>query len=153
MSHKQTILIVDDEKSNIDILMNVFKSINRRYTIIPALSGEKALQAVQKRTIDLILLDITMPQMDGYEVCMQLKKQNRTKDIPILFVTAHTDGASVEKMYAVGANDYVTKPFRNVELLARVNLNLKLQQTIKKLEYYTNDDEVMVPSEHITKGK
>jgi CheY-like chemotaxis protein len=140
MNNRQTILIVDDEKSNIDMLINVFRNTTTNYTILPVLSGEKALQAAQKRKVDLILLDIMMPQMDGYEVCRRLKAENLTKDTPIIFVTAHTDAASIEKMYALGANDYVTKPFCTAELLARVNLTLKLQQTMEKLKYYTHND-------------
>ncbi|MEA3290408.1 MAG: diguanylate cyclase, partial [Campylobacterota bacterium] len=133
----QNILIVDDEKSNIDILINLFNKIKteNKYNIIPALSGEKALKAVEKREIDLILLDIMMPEIDGYEVCRRLKANENTKNIPILFITASTDNVSIAKAYNLGASDYVTKPFRPVELLARVKINLQLQQTIQKLEY------------------
>jgi len=136
MSNKQTILIVDDEKTNIDMLINLLKSTTNQYRIIPVLSGEKALEAVQKRKIDLILLDIVMPQMNGYEVCKVLKSQNSTKDIPILFITSSSDDASIEKAYNFGASDYVTKPIRALELLSRVRLNLKLQETLEKLEHY-----------------
>jgi len=136
MSNKQTILIVDDEKTNIDMLINLLKSTTNQYRIIPVFSGEKALEAVQKRKIDLILLDIVMPQMNGYEVCKVLKSQNSTKDIPILFITSSSDDASIEKAYNFGASDYVTKPIRALELLSRVRLNLKLQETLEKLEHY-----------------
>ncbi|WP_428738399.1 GGDEF domain-containing response regulator [Sulfurimonas sp.] len=133
----QNILIVDDEKSNIDILLGLFDKINGKnnYNVIAALSGKKALEVVQKREIHLILLDIVMPEMDGYEVCKILKSDIKTKDIPILFITAKTDDESISKAYNIGAADYVTKPFRPVELLARVSINLKLQKTIAKLEY------------------
>lgn len=133
----QNILVVDDEKSNIDILLGFFESINQNdeYNIIAVLSGEKALKVVEKRDIDLILLDIMMSQMDGYEVCKILKSNEKTKDIPILFITANTDDESIEKAYSLGAADYVTKPFRPIELISRVKLNLKLQKTINQLEF------------------
>lgn len=133
----QNILIVDDEKSNIDILLGFFESINLsdEYNIIAVLSGEKALKIVEKRDIDLILLDIMMPEMDGYEVCKILKSNEKTKDIPVLFITANTDDESIEKAYSLGASDYVTKPFRPIELISRVKLNLKLQKTINQLEF------------------
>jgi diguanylate cyclase (GGDEF)-like protein len=138
----QNILIVDDEKSNIDILLGLFEKINKndQFNVIAALSGEKALKVVEKRKIDLILLDIMMPDMDGYEVCKILKLKESTKNIPILFITANTDDESIIKAYNIGAADYVTKPFRPVELLARVKVNLKLQQTINKLEYFAYYD-------------
>ncbi len=135
----QNILIVDDEKSNIDILLSLFENIKsnegEEYNIVAVLSGEKALKVVEKRKIDLILLDIMMPDMDGYEVCSILKSNEKTKDIPILFITANTDDESIEKAYRLGASDYVTKPFRPVELISRVKMNLKLQRTINQLEY------------------
>jgi len=140
MNDKQNILIVDDEKSNIDIVLNLFSLIDTsNYNLIVALSGEKALQVVEKRKIDLILLDIMMPGIDGYEVCRRLKADEATKHIPILFITSSTDEESIVKAYELGAVDYVTKPFKAVELLARVKINLELQSTIEQLEVlYTN---------------
>jgi len=138
----QSILIVDDEKSNIDILLEIFKNINsaNSYNIIVALSGEKVFQILEKQKIDLILLDIMMPNRDGYEVCRILKSHDKTKNIPIIFLTANTDDASILKAYSLGAIDYLTKPFRAVELIARVKLNLQLQENINKLEYFANYD-------------
>ncbi|KIM13218.1 MAG: hypothetical protein KU38_00720 [Sulfurovum sp. FS08-3] len=140
MPLKQNILIVDDEKSNIDIVLNLFSLTDTsNYNLFVALSGEKALKAVEKIKIDLILLDIIMPGIDGYEVCRQLKANEKTKNIPILFITSSTDEASIIKAYNMGAVDYVTKPFRAVELMARVKINLELQSTIGELEaLYTN---------------
>jgi len=125
---KQNILIVDDEKSNIDILIDLFKNINinNQYNLIVALSGEKALKVLEKRIIDLILLDIIMPDMDGYEVCKILKSNNKTKNIPIIFITAKTDENSIEKAFDIGGIDYITKPFHPKELLARVSTQLKI---------------------------
>jgi len=140
MPLKQNILIVDDEKSNIDIILNLFSLIDTsNYSLFAALSGEKALKVVEKIKIDLILLDIIMPGIDGYEVCRQLKANKETKNIPILFITSSTDEESIIKAYGVGAVDYVTKPFRAVELMARVKINLELQSSIRQLEaLYTN---------------
>lgn len=136
MNETQNILIVDDEKSNIDILLNLFSSMNKNsYNLIVALSGEKALQIIEKRAIDLILLDIMMPGIDGYEVCRRLKANKETQNIPILFITSSTDEDSIVKAYQLGAVDYVTKPFRAVELMARVKINLELQASIKELEF------------------
>ena len=124
----QNILIIDDEKSNIDIILELFKkiNINNQYNIIATLSGEKALKVVEKRKIDLILLDIMMPNMDGYEVCKILKSNNETKNIPIIFITANTDENSIEKAFDIGGVDYITKPFRPKELLARVSTQLNI---------------------------
>lgn len=140
MQRKQNILIVDDEKSNIDILLNLFSLLDtKNYNLIAALSGEKALSVVEKREIDLILLDIMMPGIDGYEVCKRLKSDEKTKNIPILFITSSTDEESIVKAYDLGAVDYVTKPFKAVELLARVKINLELQSTIQQLEVLYNN--------------
>ncbi len=124
----QNILIVDDEKSNIDIILELFKKINtdKQYNIIATRSGEKALTVVEKRKIDLILLDIMMPDMDGYEVCKILKSNNATKNIPVIFITANADENSIEKAFDIGGVDYITKPFRPKELLARVSTQLNI---------------------------
>lgn len=138
----QNILIVDDEKSNLDILLGVFESINKddKYNIIATRNGKKALEIVKKRKIDLILLDIMMPDLDGYEICTILKSNEKTKHIPILFITANTDDDSITKAYSLGAADYVMKPFRSVELIARVELNLKFQRSMNQLKYYAYYD-------------
>lgn len=137
MDKTYNILIVDDEKTNIDIILDLFGEISLEFQVnlIAALNGEKALKVLGKRKIDLVLLDIVMPGIDGYEVCKKIKENPKTKNIPVLFITANTDDQSILKGYEVGAVDYVTKPFRSVELISRVKINLNLQQTIHKLEY------------------
>ena len=137
MSEKPIILAVDDEKININILIDL---LGDDYDVIVALNGEKALKQVQKREIDLILLDIMMPEMDGYEVCKILKSQDITKDIPILFITAKTDDESIVKGFEMGGVDYITKPFRPIELQARVKTHLKLSQTLKSLDFMATRD-------------
>lgn len=134
-----SILVVDDTKSNIEILLEL---LGGTYNVIPALNGQKALSIVRKKPIDLILLDIMMPEMNGLEVCDALRKDPGTKDIPIIFITAKTDESSIEKAYDVGGMDYVTKPFRPKELLARVKTQLRVQSLIRHLEALSSTDQL-----------
>jgi diguanylate cyclase (GGDEF)-like protein len=136
MNKKATILVVDDTKENIHILLALLED----YDVLVALSGQKALQMVEKNDIDIILLDIMMPEMDGYEVCNILKANPDTKNIPILFITAKTDEESIEKAYDVGGIDYVTKPFKPKELLARLKTQLENQRLIKELDHLASRD-------------
>ncbi len=142
MKDISTILIVDDLRSNIIAITLLFKQCKEcnSYRIVTAESGQEALEMTRRHKVDLILLDIMMPQMDGYEVCKHLKANDETKNIPIIFITGHSDDASLEKAYEAGASDYVTKPFRAVELLARVKINLQLYRTINALEHMANYD-------------
>ncbi len=119
-----TILIVDDTITNLDILVDLLDT----YTVMDAINGKDALEIANEEDIDLILLDIMMPDMDGYEVCKRLKSNPKTKDIPVIFITANIDEDSIEKAYEVGGIDYVTKPFRPRELLARVKTQLIIQK-------------------------
>jgi len=137
MKNKLTILAVDDEKINLNILIEL---LGDDYEVSVALNGKKALKLVEKKEIDLILLDIMMPDMDGYEVCQILKSQSKTKDIPILFITAKTDDESIVKGFEIGGIDYISKPFRPIELQARVKTHLKLGQTLKSLDYMATRD-------------
>ena len=95
---------------------------------------------VEEEKIDLILLDIMMPDIDGYEVCQKLKSNVNTKDIPVVFITAKTDEESIERAYSVGGSDYVTKPFRPKELLARVNRELQLRGYQEELKLLASID-------------
>jgi len=131
MDNKKTILVVDDTKLNIEILLDL---LGEYYNVIPALSGEKALKIIQKKSIDLILLDIMMPDMDGYEVCKRLKNNENTKDIPIIFITAKVDEDSIEEAYDVGCVDYITKPFSPREILSRISAHISLSEQRNILE-------------------
>ncbi len=133
---KATILIVDDTKENINILLSLLDD----YDLLVALNGKKAIKLVEKNEIDLILLDIMMPGMDGYEVCSILKSRSDTKDIPILFITAKTDEDSIEKAYDVGGVDYVTKPFKPKELISRIKTQLNMRSMLKSLEFLATRD-------------
>jgi len=132
----KTILIVDDTVTNLDILIELLKE----YDVIDATNGQDALEIVQEEHIDLILLDIMMPNMDGYEVCKRLKEDPTTKNIPIIFITAKTDEDSIEKAYDTGGSDYVTKPFLPKELKARVKKELQIQDMMEKLQELASID-------------
>lgn len=131
MRSKQTILIVDDIKENIDVLMQLLI----QHDLIPALNGQTAIDiATNEDDIDLILLDIMMPEMDGFEVCKHLKSNPKTMHIPVIFLSAKNKQADVQIAFDVGGLDYITKPFNPKELLSRVNTHLKLRAYEKDLE-------------------
>ena len=126
------ILLVDDIVENLKVLGNIFK--NEGFQIAIASNGEAAISIARSKLPDLILLDVQMPGMDGFEVCKTLKSDVLTKDIPILFLTAKTESEDIIKGFELGAVDYITKPFNNNELLARVRTHTELQLTKRKLE-------------------
>ena len=122
-----SILLVDDMVENLHILLDYLRQSGCKLLI--ALSGETALQQLEQIQPDLILLDIVMPGMDGYETCRRVKANDRTKDIPVLFMTALSETEEKVKGFAAGGVDYITKPFQVEEVLARVHAHL----TIRKL--------------------
>ncbi|KPA18942.1 response regulator receiver modulated diguanylate cyclase [Candidatus Magnetomorum sp. HK-1] len=129
---KQIILIVDDEKNNIDLLVNLLKT---DYDTIAAKSGKQALKlSNSKIPPDLILLDIIMPEMDGYEVCQQLKSNKTTRDIPIIFITAMCKDHDEFKGLELGAVDYITKPIRPAIVRARVKSHIQRYLALRELE-------------------
>jgi len=138
MKKQETILIVDDTEINVDILIELLDE----YDVLVALDGASALSIAKEEELDLILLDIMMPYLDGFETCKLLKENKKTKDIPIIFSTAKTDEESIEKAYDVGGVDFVSKPFKPKELLARIKTHLKLKSLIKSLEYKSFHDEM-----------
>jgi len=119
-----TILLVDDTKSNLDVLVNALKGM---YKLGVSLSGEDAVRFAKQNLPDLILLDIIMPGTDGFDVCHRLKADPRTRDIPIIFITAMDDLTHKTKGFDVGAVDYITKPFDITEVKARVKTHLTLK--------------------------
>ena len=129
---KNNILIVDDTPENLTILLKMLTE--QGYRVRPALSGEIALKSVQTDPPDLILLDIMMPEMDGYEVCSVLKSDELTSQIPIIFISALTEVKDVVKAFQAGGVDYITKPFQMEEVLARVNTHIELQNAIREKE-------------------
>ena len=130
-NQKQTILIADDSRLNINIIVEIFKD---DYEIIIARNGRQALQRVASDPPDLILLDILMPEIDGYEVCRRLKADAKTKDIPVVFITALNDKDDESRGLALGAIDYIKKPIKVPIVKARVNNLLKLRAAMVELE-------------------
>jgi diguanylate cyclase (GGDEF)-like protein len=120
------VLIVDDTLANIDILVHICKQKDLEVSI--AKNGSAALELIGQKKPDLILLDIMMPGINGYEVCRKLKEQEDTKDIPVIFITALSDTLNVVKGFEVGGVDYIVKPFEAMEVLARVRTQLSLQK-------------------------
>ncbi len=133
MNQSPQILIIDDNPQNLQVLGKILKE--HGYFPRFAVSGAQALTISLKKTIpDLILLDISMPEMNGFEVCQKLKEEASTKEIPVIFLTAHTEKEKVIKGFQLGAVDYVTKPFNIDELLTRIQTHLKLKQTLEDLK-------------------
>jgi PleD family two-component response regulator len=118
------ILIVDDTPANLTVLSRILS--NEGYRVRPAISGDLALRAAQKVPPDLVLLDIQMPGMDGYEVCRRLKADELTHDVPVIFISALEDALDKVRAFQVGGCDYITKPFQIEEVLARVENQLAL---------------------------
>lgn len=127
---RKKILIVDDVPKNIELAANILQTKN--YNITFAKSGPIALEKVKSIDFDLILLDVMMPEMDGFEVCKILKEDDATKDIPVIFVTARSETENVVKGFELGAVDYVTKPFQTEELLARVKTHVDIREKLEE---------------------
>ena len=116
------VLIVDDVKANVDMLVEALRG---DYKLSVALGGEAALRAVEKSPPDLLLLDIVMPDLDGYEVCRRLRAEAATRELPVMFLSSLEDVKDKARGFELGANDYLTKPFEILEVKARVNSLLK----------------------------
>lgn len=129
---KDVIMVVDDTPENVELLSQIL--ITRGYEVFPASSGKLALAGVKTALPDLILLDIRMPDMDGYEVCEQLKANVHTQNIPVIFISALDDLADKVRGFDVGGIDYITKPFQLAEVLARVRTHLTLRHLQEQLQ-------------------
>ena len=131
-SNNSVILIVDDTPENVDVLAGVLRE---HYQIRVALNGPKALKIAQSDPAPaLILLDVMMPEMDGYQVCLQLQADERTRRIPVIFVTAKSEVEDEAQGFGLGAVDYITKPVNPAIVLARVRTHLALKHSLQKLE-------------------
>ena len=128
---KSSILIVDDNPKNLQLAASV---LNPFYRLFLADSGEKAIKTAEAKIPDLILLDIMMPDINGFEVCKALKQNETTKKIPIIFITAKTEEEDISLAFELGGADYVTKPFKIKEVLARVKTQIDLKQAQNMLE-------------------
>jgi diguanylate cyclase (GGDEF)-like protein len=127
---KARLLIVDDDPFNIHLLADIF---NDNYHIVFATNGKKALEIANKEKLDLILLDVMMPEMDGYAVCKKLKENPVTGKIPIIFVTAHCNSTEEIRALEMGANDFISKPFCPTIIKIRVQNQIDLKQLEEKL--------------------
>lgn len=136
---RRSILMVDDSELNLDILV---EALAEDYELFAALDGEKGLQIARVSKPDLILLDIVMPGMNGYQVCADLKSDPLTRDIPVIFLTALTEIANKATGFDIGAVDYITKPFEIVEVKARVRTHLALKQARESHEQLAKNLEV-----------
>ena len=134
MPDKIHILIIDDIVDNIQVAMNILEEDS--YDLSFATQGEEALSLIKQKSsrIDLVLLDIMMPGIDGFEVCRRIKKDPQHKDIPIIFLTAKTDVDSIAQGFSLGAVDYINKPFQAEELLARVKTHTQLYRARQLLQ-------------------
>ncbi len=132
MHDSTKILVVDDTPANLEVITETLSSAG--YVIATAISGDRALKRLQNYLPDLILLDVQMPGIDGFETCRQIKANPETANIPIIFITALSDTESIVKGFSLGAVDYISKPFQEPELLARVKTHLQLQFFNQSLE-------------------
>ncbi len=138
--YENKILLVDDDTKNLQVAMNILKD----YNVIYAQSGDKALELLEKNNFDLILLDVVMPTMDGYFVCSKIKQNEKTKRIPVIFLTVKDDEKDIVKGFELGAVDYITKPFYSEVLLKRVEVHLKLASVMNELELVNTNLNLLV---------
>lgn len=122
----EVIVVVDDIKDNVHFLVDTLKT--EGYRVRPALSGAAALTIIENETPDMILLDIMMPVMDGYEVCRQIRERQETRNVPVIFLSALDDAADKVKGFHAGGIDYITKPFMAEEVLARIRAHLSVKR-------------------------
>ncbi len=126
------VLVVDDNQQNLELIQAYLEDLECE--TVPARDGHEALDIVDKKKPDLILLDVMMPKMSGFEVCRKLKKNPKTSSIPIIMVTALNEFGDIERGIDVGTDDFVSKPVNKLELLTRVKTMLKLKHLTEELE-------------------
>ena len=148
-NNKFNILIVDDEKLNIDLAAAYLKE--EGYQLSFALNAQAAIESVMRKDIHLILLDINMPKVDGFKVCQMLKEDEKTKDIPIIFLTAQTDIDFISRGFEIGGVDYISKPFNGIELKARVKTHLQNVSYLLEIKHKQNKLAQLSITDHLTK--
>ena len=129
---KPVVLVVDDNQQNRELLQVYLEDVDCR--VIPAHDGPEALEIIAKNPPDLILLDVMMPRMSGFEVCRRIKNDPKTSDIPVIMVTALNEFGDIERGIDSGTDDFLSKPVNKLELLTRVKTMLKLKHLTDKLE-------------------
>jgi len=137
LPNKGVILAVDDTPASLRLLTDILKA--EGYEVRSAISGELALHAATVQPPELVLLDVSMPGLNGFEVCQRMKEQEQTRDVPVIFVSSMSDTQEKLKGFELGAVDYVTKPFQREELLARVHTHLELNRLRHRLEDMVED--------------
>lgn len=131
---KRTILCIDDIKTNLFTIQSVLEDFAEdKYNVLIALSAYEGLEILLKQNVDIILLDVMMPEIDGFECAKMIKSNKKTKDVPIIFVTANKDDDTIEQCYKVGGDDYISKPFNYTELLSRISFHLTSKEQDKML--------------------
>ncbi len=125
------ILIVDDMPKNIQMAMNMLK--NEGYQMFYAKSAKMALELIKQHEFDLLLVDIMMPQMSGYELCHIIKSDTKTKTIPIIFLSGKDSHEDIQKAYEAGGIDYIIKPFIDIELKTKVSIHIQLREFKKRI--------------------
>jgi len=138
--HDSLIMIVDDSEQNIRMLKSILEKNNYRVTV--ARNGFEALEQVKIELPSLILLDIVMPDMDGIETCRRLKAHDDMKDIPVVFITALSETSEKMRAFDAGGVDYIDRPFVKEEVLARINVHVKLRETMETLKKLSVTDEL-----------
>ncbi len=139
---KPIILIVDDEEANLQLIGKILQNLDVDITL--ASSGKEALQLLKSLVPDLIILDIIMPSMSGFDVCRKIKSRKPTSEVPIIFLSAKVDSEDIIKGFDIGARDYITKPFIKEELVARVEAQLNIITNEKKIKNLNNNLEEKV---------
>lgn len=127
-----TVLVVDDNEQNLELLLAYLEDVHCR--TVSATDGNQALQSIKDNSPDLILLDVMMPKMSGFEVCRRLKNDPNTTDIPVIMVTALTELGDIERAIEFGTDDFLSKPINKLELITRVKTMLKLKHLTDELE-------------------
>ena len=140
--NKPIILIVDDEEANLQLIGKILQNLDVDITL--ASSGKEALKLLESLVPDLIILDIIMPSMSGFDVCRKIKSRKSTSEVPIIFLSAKADSEDIIKGFDIGARDYITKPFIKEELVARVETQLNIIINEKKIKNLNNNLEEKV---------
>ena len=143
-----SVLVVDDTPTNLEVISEALD--NEGFDVTTAISGDRALRQLEHRLPDLILLDVMMPGIDGFETCRRIKQNLNTHHIPIIFLTALSDVESKVQALDLGAVDYITKPFYEKELIRRVKTHLKLHSLTQNLEDQIAQQKAEIQASQIT---
>uniref|UniRef100_A0ACD5GP21 Response regulator n=1 Tax=Desertifilum tharense IPPAS B-1220 TaxID=1781255 RepID=A0ACD5GP21_9CYAN len=136
-SERNIILIVDDHQTNLNLLFQLLRNVG--FKVLISMDGESAIEQTYYAQPDLILLDVMMPGIDGFETCRQIKSNPSTCDIPIIFMTALSDTENKVKGFQYGAVDYITKPFQYEEVISRVQTHITMQKLRQSLKEKTKN--------------